>query len=204
MSYPSEEFQFGEAPREEKSFNELLASFDKTDAEVLMSYSRYLDKPSPQRMDEISLSTSELFGSFSDVMQRIAHDDSGVIDRDAAPAVLATLLHDMERDHSTLMADYVSNVVVPTGADRKEAIGEVTDELEESLDSMGVFADTALSYFRQTLDTDMEIIERYVVMRAGSPVEVLKQRAAQTSLELAKIGAGVLAGLFIYDKLKKS
>lgn len=188
-------------PHREPDLNELMSDFDEADTMLRMSYSRYCDKPSWQRMDDISRANAQLFDSFGEFLRKVMHDSTGVIDAESRPAILATVLHDMAINHSDLVAEYSDAVLPSTDEQKKVALEVITDHLESHADSMSDLVDAALEYFRQTMTTDMEVLERFIIEHAQSPKERLKDQARQASVEVAKIGIGVVAALFLHDRL---
>lgn len=103
-----------------------------------------------------------------------------------------------------LLFDYSDAIVLPSEEESAIALETLRSHLEDhEEDDMMELVDAALEHFRETLDTDMELIEHYVIERADSPRERLKQNVLRGSFEAAKIGAGVMAGLFIYDRVKR-
>ena len=71
----------GEQPvPSETSFSDAVSEFDASEELLLMAYSRYLDKPSPRRMNEIYQASSHTFDRFDGVLTVVMHDATGIID----------------------------------------------------------------------------------------------------------------------------
>lgn len=192
----------GEQPvPSETSFSDAVSEFDASEELLLMAYSRYLDKPSPRRMNEIYQASSHTFDRFDGVLTVVMHDATGIIDEDSRPEIFATLVCDMTRNHTRLLADYTDDAEVSSEEDNKIGIESLASFFEELDDE--ALVEAVLDHFREARDTDMETIQRYMYHRASTPLEQLKSKAANGSIEVAKIGSGVLAALVIFDKVFK-
>ena len=103
MSLNIEHSGAGRLPGEEPSLNDVVSQFDDADLAVRMAYSRYFEKPNPRRMKDLSRTTADLFDAFGEILQKLKNDTTGVTDRESRAAILATLIHRMNNEHSKLI-----------------------------------------------------------------------------------------------------
>lgn len=182
----------------ETAYSEAISEFDAADSALLMQYARYMDKPSAGRMYELQEASTDSFDAFSDVMVHVLPNLED--DEHEAAAILATMLCAMSRNHAQLINEYIDDGRI-MGDDE-----ELQDEIEavtgmfEGYDREAL-AEAALDYLKEIRDGDMEAIEHYVIIKSDSPAAYAKERLIKGSIDIAKIGAGTLLGIFLYDKV---
>ena len=181
---------------------ELIREVDNKDLELLMAYSRYLERPNEKRRTALSVTTNNLLDSVGPLLRDTIH---GELSKGPNIAVLmSTLLNDMAQKHSRLLADYMSILVLPsTEAAESERLGleeTLEDALEEGKEQ---FVDAALEYTKTLLESDMEGIEFHFDTQGEPFASKLGEGAIKHGLDIAKIGAGSATGLFIWDLILK-
>jgi len=187
--------------RLELPFNDTVTEFDAAEAILLIEYARYMEKQSPQQMRAIQRASTNAFDAFGEVISEVMKNHSGVISEDARPGIMATLVCNMAREHTRLLADYTDYAEVSTDDEVEGAIESLTSLFETFDDE--TLVEAVLDHFREAREADMEIIEHFVINRVDSPIERAKTKFVKESLDVAKIGGGVLTALIVFDKFFK-
>lgn len=186
----------------ELKFSRLITEFDAADSNLVMAYGRYMEKPSPRRMRDINKESESSFDAFGEIVQRVMNQgDDEVAGEDSRPIIFANILVAMSQNHSRLLAEYTDFVEVSDKDDARDEtllIAGVFEELDDD-----ELAKAVLEHFAEIRDTSMEAIQRFIIERQESPTQRIKERAIRGSIDVAKIGTGVLLGLSVYDMIKR-
>jgi len=182
---------------------ELISDVDNKDLEVLMAYSRYLERPNDKRREEIAQTAMDLVETCGPLLRSAVHGE--LSKSDALPTMLATLLNDMAHKHSTLLADYLPNLVLPSDDGLENSRVGLEETLEDALDEGSEpLIDAALGYLRDLLDSDMEAMEFYFDTQNGRfTLNKLGEHALRHGIDIFKIGTGAATGLAIWDRFLK-
>lgn len=189
---------------EEESLGTILAQFDAADTALLMTYSRYMERPNSKNEEELSQARSELFDRFGYVMRSIIHGENSLPDPVSKAKTLATILQDMSKKHSELLVDYTDVIELPTENESKQVYESLCehlqDEAEESNESL---VDEALGHFRMVCDTDAEVLETVAYKKKHSHSRQIGEQTLKAAAEIAKIGGGVVVGLLVFDRIRR-
>ena len=186
----------------DRLFTDREAKFDAAENLLLEKYARYMEKPSPRKMRQIDQASESTFEAFGDVVEGVMSGQTGVINARFLPRILATLVSDVSREHMRLFAQYSDFVEIPSDEAQEADITSLAGIFEEFDEE--ALLEGVIDYFCEIRDGDMEAIQQVMINRIDSPIEQIKMRALHGSIEVAKIGAGVLAGLVVYDTFFRS
>lgn len=186
----------------ELEFSQLVAEFDAADSNLTMAYGRYMEKPSPRRMRDIDREAEASFDAFGDLIQQMmSQRGDEVAGEDSRPMTFANLLIAMTQKHNRLLAEYTDFVEVSDDDDARDETLLVAGLFEEFDDD--ALVEAVLDHFKEIRDNDMEAIQRFIIQKAESPYRRMREKAVRGSIDVAKIGTGVLVGLVAYEKLMK-
>lgn len=186
----------------ELEFSQLVAEFDAADSNLTMAYGRYMEKPSPRRMRDIDREAEASFDAFGDLIQQMmSQRGDDVAGEDSRPMTFANLLVAMTQKHAHLLAEYTDFVEASDDDDARDETLLIAGLFEEFDDD--ALVEAVLDNFKEIRANDMEAIQRYMLERKESPYQVIKEKALRGSIDITKIGTGVLVGMMAYEKLMK-
>lgn len=185
------------------TFEERVRELDAADQRLMMAYSVYLDKPKANRMTGINRSRVEMFDEFGLLLQFVVNVQGTEDDKIMLFKEIAGLLHGYGIEHSKLLAEYIPDLKLPTEKEGHNALVASQECLSgNGEESLAGFVDEALEHLGFLLNGDMDVIEQEIIRRVNSPKSIAIETLRTTGLEVAKVGAGVLAGLFIFEKIR--
>ena len=190
---------------QEPTLPEMIAAVDHADTILCMTYSRYIDRPTPRREKAITECTNDLFDSFGNLLRKVINGSTKPLPENELyeenAAILATVLHNITESHSVLLADYTDQIVLPTDKEKEEALRGLTDVLqEEAEESDETLIDAALSRLKGVCESDMEVIEVVTAKKVWIRRELAKKALASCG-KITQIAVGSATGIVIAEKL---
>ena len=189
---------------EEEGLDALLAQFDAADTALLMTYSRFMERPSDKNNEEISEARAALFDCFGHVIRSVIHGKNALSDPAQMAGTLATILQDVSKKHSELLVEYTDVIELPTEHESQEVYESLREQLQdEAEESNASLIDEALGHFRMVCDTDAEVLDVVAYKKLHSRSRQFGEQALKTAGDVAKVGGGVLLGMLVFDKIRR-
>lgn len=191
----------------EPALGEVVAAIDQADIRLRMAYSHYIERPTAARMRNLTEDTEDLVGVFGNFVRAIVHSSTEPLPEhesfEEMAAIIATALCDITEQHSTVLADYSKDIVLPTEQEKKDALVGLTELLEDdAMESPAQLIDGAFARLKGVLESDMEVIEIVTAKKLWFRQQLAKEALSSVGT-IAKISAGVVIGTIIADKLRR-
>lgn len=191
----------------EPALDEVMAAVDAADLRLRLAYSHYIERPTGGRMRELTEESEELVNWFGIFLRKVVHGSTEPLPQhepyEEMASIVATALHDMTERHSELLADYTKDIVLATDAEKEDSLRGLTELLEDdAIQSTALLIDGAHARLKGLLDSDMEVIEITTAKKLWLRRQLAKE-TLHTAGTIAKIGAGVVVGTLVADKLRR-
>ncbi len=142
------------------AWSELILEFDAAQSQLMLAYSRYIERPSEARLGAIHEAADTVTDAFSDVVQRMIDGNEALFGSlEERLKQFATMIVSLDQAHTELLLDY-KGPIHPYKPDDYEQKRRTLVEcfLENSLERADLLAHV-MDHFKEVLESDWAGIE---------------------------------------------